>query len=61
MLLRRTTASRLGASDGTEPSGRTFWVDPKEKVVGVLMVQTDNPIRQLDRDFESAVMQAIVE
>lgn len=41
--------------------GTHFWVDPKEQVVGVLMVQTDNPNRQLDRDFENAVMQAIVE
>jgi CubicO group peptidase (beta-lactamase class C family) len=41
--------------------GTHFWVDPKEKAVGILMVQTDNPNRQLDRDFENAVMQAIVE
>ena len=41
--------------------GTHFWVDPKEKLVGLLMIQTDNPNRQLDRDFESAVMQAIVE
>jgi CubicO group peptidase (beta-lactamase class C family) len=41
--------------------GTHFWVDPKEKVVGILMIQTDNPNRQLDRDFENAVMQAIVE
>jgi CubicO group peptidase (beta-lactamase class C family) len=41
--------------------GTHFWIDPKEKVVGILMVQTDNPNRQLDRDFENAVMQAIVE
>ena len=41
--------------------GTHFWVDPKEKLVGVLMIQTDNPNRQLDRDFENAVMQAIVE
>ena len=41
--------------------GTHFWVDPKEKIVGVLMIQTDNPNRQLDRDFENAVMQAIVE
>jgi CubicO group peptidase (beta-lactamase class C family) len=41
--------------------GTHFWVDPKEKVVGVLMVQTNNPNRQLDRDFENAVMQSIVE
>lgn len=41
--------------------GTHFWVDPKEKIVGILMIQTDNPNRQLDRDFENAVMQAIVE
>jgi CubicO group peptidase (beta-lactamase class C family) len=41
--------------------GTHFWVDPKEKVVGIMMIQTDNPVRQLDRDFESAVMQSIVE
>ncbi len=41
--------------------GTHFWVDPKEKVVGVLMIQTNNPNRELDRDFENAVMQAILE
>jgi CubicO group peptidase (beta-lactamase class C family) len=41
--------------------GTHFWVDPKEKMVGVMMIQTDNPDRQVDRDFENAVMQAIVE
>jgi CubicO group peptidase (beta-lactamase class C family) len=41
--------------------GTHFWVDPKEKLVGVMMIQTDNPDRQVDRDFENAVMQAIVE
>jgi CubicO group peptidase (beta-lactamase class C family) len=41
--------------------GTHFWVDPKEKVVGVLMIQTNNPNRELDRDFENAVMQAIVQ
>ena len=39
--------------------GTHFWVDPKEKVVGILMVQTSN--QELMRDFENAVMQAIVE
>jgi CubicO group peptidase (beta-lactamase class C family) len=39
--------------------GTHFWVDPKEKVVGILMVQTSNG--QVSRDFENAVMQAIVE
>jgi CubicO group peptidase (beta-lactamase class C family) len=41
--------------------GTHFWVDPQEKLIGVMMIQTDNPDRQVDRDFESAVMQAIVE
>jgi CubicO group peptidase (beta-lactamase class C family) len=41
--------------------GTHFWVDPKEKIVGILMIQTSNPNRQLDRDFESAVMQAIMD
>jgi CubicO group peptidase (beta-lactamase class C family) len=38
--------------------GTHFWVDPKEKVVGVLMGQTSVP--GLREDFENAVMQAIV-
>ncbi len=41
--------------------GTHFWVDPKEKIVGILMVQTNNSNRELDRDFENAVMQALVE
>jgi CubicO group peptidase (beta-lactamase class C family) len=41
--------------------GTHFWVDPKEMIVGILMIQTSNPERQLDRDFESAVMQAVIE
>jgi len=40
--------------------GTHFWVDPQEKLIGVMMVQTDNPDRQVDRDFENAVMQAII-
>ncbi|MFN0102968.1 MAG: serine hydrolase domain-containing protein [Bryobacteraceae bacterium] len=41
--------------------GTHFWIDPKEKIVGIMLIQTDNPNRQLDRDFENAVFQAIVE
>jgi CubicO group peptidase (beta-lactamase class C family) len=37
--------------------GTHFWVDPQEKLIAVMMIQTDNP----DRDFENAVMQALVE
>src|SRR5437879_10650592 len=39
------------------PTG-SIWVDPKEKIVGLLMVQTSN--RETDLDVENAVMQAIV-
>jgi CubicO group peptidase (beta-lactamase class C family) len=39
--------------------GTNFWVDPQEQMVGVLMVQTSN--NQLSRDFENALMQAIVD
>ena len=41
--------------------GTHFWVDPNEKLIGVMMIQTDNPDRQVDRDFENAVRQAILE
>jgi CubicO group peptidase (beta-lactamase class C family) len=41
--------------------GTPFWIDPKEQIVGILMVQTSNPNRQADRDFENAIMQAILE
>jgi CubicO group peptidase (beta-lactamase class C family) len=39
--------------------GTQMWVDPKEKMVRIIMMQTQTP--QLQRDFENAVMQAIVE
>jgi CubicO group peptidase (beta-lactamase class C family) len=39
--------------------GTLFWVDPKEKMVEVIMMQTLN--HSLQRDFENAVMQAITE
>jgi CubicO group peptidase (beta-lactamase class C family) len=39
--------------------GTHFWVDRKEQLVGLLMVQESNG--QLMRDFENAVMQAIIE
>lgn len=38
--------------------GTHFWVDPKEKIVGILMTQTAN--NEMRNDFEDAVMQAIV-
>ena len=39
--------------------GTHFWIDPKEKLVGVLMIQT--PAQQARADFESAVAHAVVE
>jgi len=39
--------------------GTHFWVDRKEQLVGLLMIQ--EPVGQLSRDFENAVMQAIVD
>jgi len=39
--------------------GTHFWVDPKQKMIAVYMVQTSNG--EIQRDFENAVMQAIIE
>ena len=39
--------------------GTQAWIDPKEKMVTIVMIQTQVPMVQ--RDFENAVMQAIVE
>jgi CubicO group peptidase (beta-lactamase class C family) len=39
--------------------GTHFWVDRKEQLAGLLMIQ--EPVVQLGRDFENAVMQAIVD
>lgn len=39
--------------------GTYFWVDRKESLVGVLMVQ--EPVNALRVDFQNAVMQAIIE
>lgn len=39
--------------------GTHFWVDQKEQLAAVLMIQTAS--RQLHRDYENAVMQALVD
>jgi len=39
--------------------GTQTWIDPKEKMVTIVMIQTQVPVVQ--RDFENAVMQAIIE
>jgi CubicO group peptidase (beta-lactamase class C family) len=38
--------------------GTHFWVDPKEQIIAVMMIQT--PIRDMRPEFENAVMQAII-
>jgi CubicO group peptidase (beta-lactamase class C family) len=38
--------------------GTLFWVDPKERMVAVVMAQTPN--QEFQRDFENMVMQAII-
>ena len=53
---RRTSNGSFGW-DGA--FGTHFWVDSNEKLIGVLMVQT--PGTGVTRDFENAVMQAIVD
>lgn len=53
---RRTSTGSFGW-DGA--FGTHFWVDPKEALIGVLMVQT--PGTGVTRDFENAVMQAVVD
>jgi CubicO group peptidase (beta-lactamase class C family) len=39
--------------------GTQMWVNPKEKMVTIIMIQTQ--VAQVQRDFENAVMQAIME
>jgi CubicO group peptidase (beta-lactamase class C family) len=39
--------------------GTQTWIDPREKMVTIVMIQTQ--IASVQRDFENAVMQAIVE
>ena len=54
---RRTSPGSFGW-DGA--FGTNFWVDRKEQLAGVLLIQQGtNP--QLNRDFENAIMQAVVE
>jgi CubicO group peptidase (beta-lactamase class C family) len=39
--------------------GTQTWIDPREKTVTIVMIQTQ--VASVQRDFENAVMQAIVE
>ena len=57
--VQRGTLLSTGSFGWSGAYGTHFWVDPKEKLVAVLMTQTAN--NEARADFETAVMQAIVE
>jgi CubicO group peptidase (beta-lactamase class C family) len=57
--VQRGTALSAGSFGWSGAYGTHFWVDPKEKTVAVLMTQTAN--NEARADFETAVMQAIVD
>lgn len=53
------TALSNGSFGWSGAFGTHFWVDPKEKIVAVLMTQGGSI--QLTGDFETAVMQAVID
>jgi CubicO group peptidase (beta-lactamase class C family) len=55
----RNTFLSQGSFGWSGAFGTHFWVDPKEKIVGILMTQTAN--NEIRTDFENTVMQAILE
>ena len=57
--IQRGTALSAGSFGWSGAYGTHFWVDPKEKIVAVMMTQTSN--NEARADFETAVMQAIVQ
>jgi CubicO group peptidase (beta-lactamase class C family) len=54
----RNTFLSQGSFGWSGAYGTHFWVDPKEKIVAVLMTQTSN--NEIRGDFENAVMYALV-
>jgi CubicO group peptidase (beta-lactamase class C family) len=62
-VIQDAVATGLGVSNGSfgwdGAFGTQVWIDPKEKMVTILMIQTQ--VSQVQRDFENAVMQAIIE
>jgi CubicO group peptidase (beta-lactamase class C family) len=55
----RNTLLSEGSFGWSGAFGTHFWVDPKEKLVAVVMTQTSN--MEFLRDFENMVMQALVD
>src|SRR5664280_1731678 len=62
-VVEDSVASGLRVSTGSfgwdGAYGTQTWIDPKEKMVTIVMIQTQ--VTPVQRDFENAVMQAIVE
>ena len=57
--IARGTLLSEGAFGWSGAYGTHFWADPRENLVGIMMIQT--PIRAMRPEFELAVMQALVE
>src|SRR5262249_14960880 len=62
LSVRDAVASGSRLSDGSfgwsGAYGTHFWVDQKEDLIAVMMIQT--PVREMRPEFENAVMQAII-
>jgi CubicO group peptidase (beta-lactamase class C family) len=56
---KRGTMLSTGTFGWSGVYGTHFFVDPKEDLVGVLMVQTSN--QEVNRDFEDLVAQSVVD
>jgi CubicO group peptidase (beta-lactamase class C family) len=54
----RNTFLSQGSFGWSGAYGTHFWIDPKEKIVAILMIQTPN--NEMRADFENAVMYALV-
>jgi len=61
-VVRDAVASGSRVSDGSfgwsGAYGTHFWVDPKEDLIAIMMIQT--PVREMRPEFENAVMQAMI-
>jgi len=62
-IVEDSVAAGLRVSNGSYgwdgAYGTQTWIDPREKMVTIVMIQTQ--VSSVQRDFENAVMQAIVE
>lgn len=62
-VIQDSTAAGLRVSNGSfgwdGAFGTQTWIDPKEKMVTIIMMQTQTPL--LQRDFENAVLQSLIE